>query len=98
MQSADECRTARLVPPTALGIGPARPDRPSARRDVDIDDRAILDDDGADEEAAPGDGVYLAGTIPTAGSSRLSSHLDAKFVARIGGHARRLPDLCRYRC
>jgi hypothetical protein len=96
MGHGDECRTDGLAP--ALSLGPARPDGSSAHRDIHGDDRAILDDDGADEEAAPGDGACLAGTMGSAGSCPLLSHPLVQRIATAGGHARRIPELCRYRC
>jgi hypothetical protein len=98
MMYGDESRTDRLASVAAPSLDPVRPGPSSARRDSDVDDRAILDDDGADEEAAFSDGACLARSIPAAGSFPLSACIVMKLAAATGGHARRLPDLCRYRC
>jgi hypothetical protein len=98
LKLSDEYRTDRMAPVAALGLEAARPDPSSARRDADLDDRAILDDDGADEEAAVGDGALLAGAVPTAASFPLSAQVVMQLAAANGGHAKRLRELCRYRC
>jgi hypothetical protein len=98
MRPGDECRPDRRLPAASPSLEPARPGPSSGRRDADVDDRAILDDDATDEEAPLSDGACLSGVLPTAGSFPLSTQLVPRIAGAIGGHAKGLPDLCRYRC
>lgn len=98
-RSCDACRCGHPVPAATPGLEPVRPGPCSARHDSDVDDRAILDDDAADEEAPLVDGAYLSdGLLPAGSSPTLSPHPVTSVAGTIGGHAMGLPDLCRYRC
>jgi hypothetical protein len=98
-RSRDACCCDRQIPSATLGLEPVRSGPGSARHDSDVDDRAILDDDAADEEAPLGDGAYFCDLLLPAGSSpTLSPHPVMSVAGSIGGHAKGLPDLCRYRC
>jgi hypothetical protein len=99
VRSCDACRCGRPDLAATPGLEPTRPGPCSGRPDSDVDDRAILDDDAADEEAPLGDGAYICDVLLSAGSSpTLSHHPVMSAAGSIGGHAKGLPDLCRYRC